>query len=77
MFPLICIFGAFSSPLVVAVVVSLSSDAFPALSYAIAVILYVWFGFNPSIVVNADVSVLFVTSFTLYSKYATFDVSSL
>lgn len=69
--------GAFSSPLVVAVVVSLSNDAFPALSYAIAVILYVWFGFNPSIVVNADVSVLFVTSFTLYSKYATFDVSSL
>ena len=40
-FPLICMSGAFSSPFVVAVVVSLSNDAFPALSYAIAVILYV------------------------------------
>ena len=69
--------GAFSSPLVVAVVVSLSSDAFPAWSYAIAVILYVWFGLSPSIVVVDVVSVLLVTSFTLYSKYATFDVSSL
>ena len=69
--------GVFNSPFVVAVVVSLSSDAFPALSYAIAVILYVWFGLSPSIVVSEVVSVLFVTSFTLYSKYATFDVSSL